>query len=115
MKQSERDAAQLWDMLDAATHIRALMDGLSHAALMQDEMRLLAVERLLEIIGEAARRVSTEARLANIDIPWQAIIAFRNVLAHEYGDINYERLYAVASKSVPELIVKLEKLVSPRP
>ncbi len=113
MKQRERDAAHLWDMLDAANQVRLFMEGLSFIALMNDEIRLLAVERLLEIVGEAARRVSAELRRDHADIPWQAIIAFRNVLAHEYGDINYERLYAVASKSVPELIAKLEDLIKP--
>lgn len=115
MKPGERDAAHLWDMLDAARRTQDMMQGISYDALMADERTRLAVERLLEIVGEAARRVSAECRRRHGGIPWAPIIGFRNVLAHEYGEINYERLYAVATKGVPELIREIEAILAPAP
>jgi uncharacterized protein with HEPN domain len=71
----------------------------------------LAVERALEIVGEAARRVSETYRQAHPEIPWQSIIAQRNVLAHEYGEIKHELIWKVATIRIPELIPLLEKLI----
>lgn len=115
MKPGERDAAHLWDMLDAAGRTRDMLQGMSYDALMADERTRLAVERLLEIVGEAARRVSVECRARHGGIPWTPIIGFRNVLAHEYGEINYERLYVVATQGVPALIREIEALLAPSP
>ena len=115
MKPNERDAAHLWDMLDAARRTRDMMQGIAYDALMADERTRLAVERLLEIVGEAARRVSAECRRRHGGIPWAPIIGFRNVLAHEYGEINYERLYAVATRGVPELIREIEAILASEP
>jgi len=115
MKPAEHDAAHLWDMLDTARRTRDMMRGISYDALMADERTRLAVERLLEIVGEAARRVSPECRRRHDGIPWAPIIGFRNVLAHEYGEINYERLYAVAKKGVPDLIRAIEAILAPAP
>jgi uncharacterized protein with HEPN domain len=115
MKPSERDAAHLWDMLDAARRVEAMMRGVSFDALMADERTRLAIERLLEIIGEAAGRVSADCRRRQGGIPWAPIIGFRNVLAHEYGEINYGRLYAVVTKGVPELIREIEGILGAHP
>ena len=55
MKPDERDLAYLWDMLDAARRIERLTEGLDYAAFLDNERTSLAVERLLENVGEAAR------------------------------------------------------------
>ena len=74
-----------------------------------------AVERQIEIIGEAARRVSKEFQVAHSEIPWRPIQAQRHVLAHDYGEIKHERVWRVAETHVPELIVLLEPLVPTPP
>jgi uncharacterized protein with HEPN domain len=74
-----------------------------------------AVERSIEIIGEAARRVSREFQEQHPDIPWQKIIAQRHVLAHEYGEIKHERMWRVATVHIPALILQLKTLVPDRP
>lgn len=71
---------------------------------MDDIRTRYAVERALELVGEAARRVSQETREAHPEIPWAGIIAFRNVFAHMYGAIDYHRLYTVLKDDVPELV-----------
>ena len=82
-----RDAAYLWDMVEAARRIQKYTEGLTLDRYLKDDMVQSAVERRLEILGEAARRVSDPFKQSHPEIPWQKIIAQRNVLAHEYGDI----------------------------
>lgn len=89
----ERDAAHLWDMLDAAGQAAQFAVDLDLDQLLSDARTRLAIERALEIIGEAARRVSAETAARHPEIPWKGIIGFRNVLVHEYGAIDYRRLY----------------------
>jgi len=74
---------------------------------------LRAIERSIEIIGEAARRVSPEFAAAHPEIPWRQIIGQRNILAHEYGQISHELLFKTATTDVPALIVTIEKLLPP--
>ncbi len=78
-------------------------------------MRQRAVERAVEIIGEAAWQVSDDFRRAHPEIPWRPIIAQRHVLAHEYGEIVQERIWRVAMTHVPALITQLEPLIPPLP
>jgi len=111
MKPLERDAAHLWDMLDAAKQVAGFSAGLGLEQLLSDTRTRLAIERALEIVGEAAKRVSAETAAQHPEIPWKGIIGFRNVLAHEYGAIDYRRLYTVIKDGVPALIVALEAIL----
>ena len=115
MRPDERDAAYIWDMLDSARTLQDFVSGVTFFAYSQEKKLRLAVERALEIIGEAARRVSETYRQAHSEIPWQSIIAQRNVLAHEYGEIKHELIWKVATIRIPELISILEKLTPPPP
>ena len=115
MRPDERDPAYLWDMLDATRQIREITGELHAQDYLRDRLRQLAVERCLEILGEAARRVSEGFRATHAEIPWHQIIAQRNVLAHEYGDIRHELIWRVVSERIPELLVTLEQLVPPPP
>ncbi len=79
MRPDERDAAYIWDMLDSARTLQDFVSGVTFFAYSQEKKLRLAVERALEIIGEAARRVSEAYRQAHPEIPWRSIIAQRNV------------------------------------
>ena len=68
------------------------------------------MERNLEIIGEAAGRISTETRESRPDIPWRPVVGLRNVLAHEYGEIRYEILWAIIRDKLTPLISQLESM-----
>jgi len=74
-----------------------------------------AVERQILVIGEAAKNVSSTFKDAHPQIPWSAIIAQRNILAHEYGEILVERIWRVVTVFIPELIKQLNLLVPPPP
>lgn len=115
MQPDERDAAYLWDMVDAAKSIREFTSGVRFEEYWSDRMRQLALERAVEIIGEAAWPVSETFKNAHPEIPWQSIIAQRNVIAHEYGEIKQDRMWLVATQHVPALISTLEPLIPPLP
>jgi len=111
MQPDQRDAAYLWDMLDAARTVEQLSSGLDFTQYSNDRRTQLAVERSLEIIGEAAGRVSALFRNAHPEIPWRQIIGQRHVLIHEYGEIKQERIWKVVRENVPQLIELLKQFV----
>lgn len=109
------DSAFLWDMLRYARVVAELVRGLTQESYRQDWIRQLAVERAIEVIGEAARQVSETFQQSHPEIPWRPIIAQRHVLAHDYGEIDHDRIWRVATVYVPDLIAKLEPLIPPSP
>lgn len=111
MKPDERDLAYLWDMLDAAQRIERLTEGLDYAAFVDDERTSLAVERLLENVGEAARHVSPELQSAHPEIPWQGIIGMRNVLAHQYGVVDQRKVWEAAREGIAALEPLLQAML----
>ena len=110
-----RDPAYLWDMLDAARSIARFTAGISLDDFLKNEMMELAVERQLEIMGEAARRISDTFKKEHSEIPWRQIIGQRNILIHEYGEILEDRIWETVNTDIPALILKLELLIPPLP
>jgi uncharacterized protein with HEPN domain len=115
MQPEAKDSAHLWDMLDAARAVERFVRSKTFSDYAADRMLRGAVERHIEIIGEAASRVSAEFRKAHPGIPWQRIIAQRNVLAHEYGELDDALIWRVATARLPELISELERIMPPLP
>jgi uncharacterized protein with HEPN domain len=113
MRPEDRDPAYLWDMLQAAREVGAMLDDYDLSAFLADRVMLRAIERSVEIIGEAARYVSSPYQDAHPEIPWREIIGQRNILAHEYGQIDHELLYKTAIDDIPKLIVQINKLLPP--
>ena len=111
MLPDQRDSAYLWDMLDAAGMIEQLSSGLDFSEYSKDRRTQLAVERSLEIIGEAAGRISASFQNSHPEIPWRQIIGQRNVLIHEYGEIKQERIWKVVRENIPQLIELLKPYV----
>ena len=115
MRPEERDAANLWDMLEAARKEVQFVKGLSLEQFVENELLRLASERELEIIGEAGRRVSDSFRAQHPEIPWKEIIGLRNVISHQYDKVDYPRIYDIVIRQLPELIATLSPLVPPLP
>jgi uncharacterized protein with HEPN domain len=101
----------LLNMLDASQNIVQFTTGISVSEYLKDRKLQLAVERSLEIIGEAAKKVSFDFQQDHPDIPWNKIIAQRNVIAHEYGEIKQERIWTVVTLHIPGLMEKLDFMV----
>ena len=115
MRPDTSDTSYLWDMLDAAMAISKFVAGKAFKDYTSDRMLRGAVERHIEIIGEAARNISADFQEKHPEIPWPKIIAQRHVLAHEYGEIKHERIWRVSTISVPELIKLLTPLIPKSP
>lgn len=112
MKPESRDKAYLWDMLQAADEARELCRGFTFETIEGDRRTLLALERLMELIGEAARRVSDEFQRVHPEIAWRKMIGLRNVLAHEYGRIDHRRLFIAATEDTSTLSRTLNEILS---
>ena len=97
MPMAEDDPAYLWDMLEAASQIALFTKGVSFSKYSRNRLIQSAVERQLEILGEAARRVTVSFQDEHPEIPWRSIIGLRNLLAHEYGEIKAEQIWIVAT------------------
>lgn len=107
--------ALLWDILDAANKIQGFVKGKNWADYQTDPMLRAAVERKLEIMGEAANKLSREFRKAHPEIPWEPMISQRHETIHEYFDLEDEAVWQVATTRIPEIIGLLENLVPPPP
>jgi uncharacterized protein with HEPN domain len=83
----------------------------TYEVFMDDIKLMRATECNLEIIGEAARRLSDEFMDGHPEIHWHAIIGQRNIIAHEYGQIDYELLYRTVLVDIPVMIRQLEQMI----
>ena len=93
------------DMLIAARKVENFADGVTWEKFKTDELLQNAIMHQIQIIGEAARKVSQEYKLAHPQIPWQAIIGMRNRLVHEYFDIIPERVFKHWSDVYPKCLL----------
>ena len=106
----DEDRVRIRHMIDACEATIQFVAGRSRDELDTDRMLLFAVVRGIEIVGEAANKVSTETQSAHSDIPWGAIIGMRNRLVHAYFDIDADTVWVAASKEIPELLPRLRAL-----
>lgn len=115
MRPEERDLKYVWDMLDAARTIDEAIAGKTLADYEGTKTLRYIVERGIEIIGEAARNTSPALRAAHPEVAWQPIIASRNIIAHEYADIQNDKVYRMATVHIPELIRLLTPILDRNP
>jgi uncharacterized protein with HEPN domain len=106
----ERDSALLLDMLLAAQDARTFVKGLGEAAFLASRLHQNAAIRSLEIIGEAAGKVSASTQGAHPEIPWREITGMRHRLIHGYGDVRLDLVWIVLCDRLPPLLAILEQL-----
>ena len=95
-------------MLDAARQAIAFVAGKGREDLDRDVQLTLALTRLVEIIGEAAKNVSAERRESHPQIPWRAIAGTRDRLVHAYFDVDLDQLWQIVSTDVSALVVAID-------
>jgi len=100
-------------MLDAAREALSFTTGRSRSDLDTNRMLVLSLVKDIEIVGEAASKVSMEARTENTNIPWLDIIDMRNHLIHAYFDVDLDIVWDTVTQDFPALLVELEKIVPP--
>ena len=107
---NENDLSLLIDITNCILDINEFTKGIYYHEFEKDKMRKLAVERQLEVIGQAANKISKETQNILINIPWSNIIGLRNKLAHDYGEILAERIWTISRNSIQELMKELGKI-----
>lgn len=115
MRPEERDAGLLWDMIRHAREAVGFVAGKSWEDYQQNVLLRRAVERSVQIVGEAANELSPEFHAAHPEIPWRPIIGQRHVLVHDYGEIEDDKIWRVATTHIPALILLVEPLMPPPP
>lgn len=105
------DLIRIRHMFDAASDALSFAVGRQQADLDKDRQLLLSIVKSLEIIGEAASKVSAPTREAHAHIPWHAIITMRHRLVHGYFDIDHEVVWQTILSDIPSLIRQLEDVL----
>ena len=105
------DLTRLRHMLRHAEEAVQLAHGRSRADLDNDRLLNLALTRLLEIVGEAAARVSTSEQARHTAVPWHAIVGLRNRLIHGYDAVDFDILWNIIEFDLPSLIAELRQIL----
>ena len=109
------DQVSLKDMLSHAKEAVVLLGKMGREDFGSDRVMQLALTQLVEIVGEAATRVSQATQQKNPEIPWSQIIGMRNRLVHGYDVIDYDLLWDTVTKDLPPLITVLKEIVERGP
>ncbi len=113
MLPSEDDLESLWDMRKAIHRTQRFTVGLSEIEYLENDLVQSAVERQLEILGEATRRVSREFQLAHPELDWRNTIGLRNVIAHQYDRLQQDEIWRIVQTILPNFLTLLESLLPP--
>lgn len=108
------DSVYVGHMLDTARLAAERVQGKSRADFDADEDLRIVLAHRVQVIGEAAGRVSQATRDARPEIPWKRIVGMRHRIVHDYMNIDADILWEVATRSLPELIGLLTPLVPPQ-
>ena len=108
-----QDDSYLLDMLVAARKAVTFAADLTYAQFERSDLHQNAIFKVLEIVGEAASRISDSTQTAHPEIPWQEIVGLRNRVVHVYFEIDLSLVWQIVREDVPALIVQLERLVPP--
>ncbi len=105
------DEVRLRHMLEAAEAAVQAAQGRSRSDLDSDKVWMLGLVKCVEIIGEAAARISENTRARNPRIPWPQMIGMRNRLVHVYFDVDRDLVWDTVTLDLPLLIEELEKIL----
>ena len=107
----QRDADYLLDILQAVKAALVFLRGKTQADFNRDLQCQFAVVRAIEIIGEAANRVSQETCAAHPEIPWREMIAMRNRMIHDYDEVDLDIVWDTVHNDLPPLVERVEALL----
>ena len=106
------DRVRLRHMVEAAESAVQFILGRQRTALDEDRVLLFALVHAVEVLGEAASRISEETRTTHTSIPWRAIVGMRNRLIHAYFEINTETVWQTVTQEIPLLLPQLRALAT---
>jgi uncharacterized protein with HEPN domain len=103
MKPRRLVADYLQDILDNAEKARRFVLGVEYAAFREDEQKVYAVVRALEVIGEAARNIPRNLRNKNAEVPWSQMTGMHDKVIHDYFGVDREALWKTVQQDLPEM------------
>lgn len=105
------DKIRVQHMIDAAEEAKSFVGDTSEQDFIKNRMLILSVIKEIEIIGEAASKISEVTKLEYPDIPWQDIVGMRNRLIHGYFDVNVKLVWNTVKNNLPALIESLKEII----
>ncbi len=106
------DKVRLQHILEAIQSLLKYTNNVDYQSFMQDEMMTDACIRKFEIIGEASSKISNEVREMNFPIEWKKMIAFRNLLIHEYFVVDKNLIWDIIQRDIPELETNISEVIN---
>ncbi|NJM76066.1 MAG: DUF86 domain-containing protein [Acaryochloridaceae cyanobacterium RU_4_10] len=106
-----RDTESLIDIQNAARRILRYVDGVSRSELEANDEKLSAILYQITIIGEATKRISNDFRNLHPEVPWREMAGMRDVIVHEYDQLDFEVIWDVVSSRLSELLELIERLL----
>jgi uncharacterized protein with HEPN domain len=106
------DKARLRHISEAIDKIESFVSDTTEQEFLHDEIKVLACQRLLEIIGEAARCLTAEFKNQHQQIEWRKIIGLRNIMAHQYFEVSDVIIWQVIKIDLPQLKSEIERALS---
>ena len=101
----------LQDIVVAADRIVSYVENVSRGEFEADQMRLDAVIRNLQVIGEAVKKIPDSIQKGYPNIPWQEIAGLRNRVTHVYFDVNIDIIWDVVQSELPTLKIQLQEII----
>jgi uncharacterized protein with HEPN domain len=105
------DKIRIKHMIDAAEEALSFTAGISETEFNKNRMLVLSIIKEIEIIGEAASKVSEDTKLKHNKIPWQDIVDMRNRLIHGYFDVNVKLVWNTIKNDLPSLLKSLNEIL----
>ncbi len=102
----------LRDIIDWTENVQTFVDGVDRREFMVDLKTRSAVERAVEIIGEASKHIPDDIRRQFPDIPWQGMAGMRDRVSHAYFGVDYDILWQTVTEEIPPLLRRLKDVVS---
>jgi uncharacterized protein with HEPN domain len=108
----QRDAVFLADILSAADDLRQLVRQATPELFQSSKMLRYAMLHALMVVGEAAAKLSAELKSRHGDVPWQRVTGVRHRIVHDYSGLDYELLWEVITRMVPELEARVSSILA---
>ncbi|MDE6378598.1 MAG: DUF86 domain-containing protein [Duncaniella sp.] len=109
MRETVKDPGRIAHMYEAAVILRDKNPDITLESIKENRILFFGLAKLIEIIGEAAYKLTMEFKDSHRELPWDAIIGMRHVMVHGYYTISPEKIWATITSDIPDMIPILEK------
>ncbi len=106
-----RDSESIIDIAIAISRILRYGEGVSRSELENNDEKLSAILYQITIIGEATKRISQDFRQKHSELPWREMAGMRNVVVHEYDQLDLDIIWDVVNNKIPELNHLIQSLL----